>query len=48
VLGEIAFLHLDLAAPASGAATADAFDIDAKLARGIQHRCANGKPPALA
>ena len=48
VLGEIAFLHLDLAAPAGGASAADALDIDAELARGIEHRRADRKPPALA
>ena len=48
MLGEIAFLHLDLAASASGAAAAHALDIDAELARGIKHRRSNGEPPALA
>ena len=48
VLGEIAFLHLDLAAPAGGAPAAHALDIDAERARGIEHRRADGKAAALA
>ena len=48
VLGEIAFLHLDLAAPAGGAPAAHALDIDAERARGIEDRRADGKAPALA
>ena len=48
MLGEIAFLHLDLAAPAGGAAAAHALDIDAELARGVEHRRADRKAPALA
>ena len=48
VLGEVAFLHLDLAAPAGGAAAAHAFDIDAELARSVEHGRADGEAPALA
>ena len=48
MLGEIAFLHLDLAAPAGGAAAADALDIDAERARGVEDRRADGKAAALA
>ena len=48
VLGEIAFLHLDLAAAAGGAPAAHALDIDAELARRVEHGCADGKAPALA
>ena len=48
VLGEIAFLHLDLAAAAGGASAAHALDIDAELARGVEHGGADGKAPALA
>ena len=48
MLGEIAFLHLDLAAPAGRATAADAFDVDAERPRRVEHRRADGKPPALA
>ena len=41
VLGEIAFLHLDLAAAAGGASAAHALDIDAERARGVEHRRAD-------
>ena len=47
MLGELAFLHLDLAAPAGAAPAADAFDIDAERARRIEHRRADRKAPAL-
>ena len=45
VLGELAFLHLDLAAPADAAPAADALDIDAERARRVEHRRADGKAP---
>jgi hypothetical protein len=48
VLGELAFLHLDLAAAAGGTTAAHAFHIDAELARGVEDRRALGEPPALA
>ena len=48
VLGEIALLHLDLAASAGGAAAAHALDIDAERTRGIEDRRADGKAAALA
>ena len=37
VLGERALADVDLAAPADAAPAADAIDIDAELARGLQH-----------
>ena len=48
VLGEIAFLHLDLTAPARRPPAADAFDINAKLPRGVEHRRAGGEAAAFA
>ena len=48
MLGDFAFLHLILAAATRGTSTAHAFDIDAKLARGIQHRRADGEAPTFA
>ena len=36
MLGEIAFLHFDLAAAANAAAAAHALDIDAELAGGLE------------
>ena len=45
VLGELAFLHLDLAAPADAAPAAHALDVDAKRPRRIEHRRAERKPP---
>jgi len=48
VLGEMAFLDLDLAAPAGGAAAAHALHVDAELARGVEHRRTDRKAPALA
>ena len=45
VLGELAFRHLDLAAPANAPPAADGFDIDAERARRIEHRRAERKPP---
>ncbi len=48
MLGEMTFLDLDLAAPAGRAAAADALDIDAERARGIEHRRADRKAAALA
>lgn len=48
VLGEIAFLHGDLAAPAGGSPAAHALDIDAEQAPHPQHRRADREAPALA
>ncbi|CAI2934180.1 protein of unknown function [Aminobacter niigataensis] len=48
VLGEVAFLDLDLAASAGGASAAHALDIDAELACGIQDGRSHRKPSALA
>ena len=48
VLGEVAFLHLDLTAPAGGAPAAHAFDIDAELSRGFEDGRADGEAAALA
>ena len=45
VLGELAFLHLDLAAPANAAPAAHALDVDAERARRIEHRRAERKTP---
>ena len=48
VLGEAAFLHLHLTAAAGRAAAAHALHIDAERPRRVEHRRADGKPPALA
>ena len=48
VFGELAFLDLDLAAPAGGAAAADALDIDAERAGRLEHRSADGEMATLA
>ena len=48
VLGEAAFLHHDLAAPAGRAAAAHALHVDPERARGIEHGRADRKAPALA
>jgi hypothetical protein len=48
VLGEVAFLDRDLAAPAGGTPAADAFHIDAELARRVEHRSSDWEPAALA
>ena len=45
MLGELAFLHLDLAAPADAAPAAHALYVDAQRPRRIEHRRADGKPP---
>ena len=45
MLGELAFLHLDLAPSADAAPTADALYVDAQRARRIEHRRAERKPP---
>src|SRR5690606_12987883 len=48
VLGEVAFLHNDLAAAAGRAPAAYRLHVDAELTRGVEHRRAFRKPPALA
>ena len=48
VLGKIAFLHLNLTAPARRPPAADALDIDAQLPRGVEHGCAHRKAAAFA
>ena len=47
MLGEMAFLDLDLTTTAGSAATADTLDIDAELARGIKYRRADGETTAF-
>ena len=47
VLGEIAFLHLDLAAPADAAPAADALDIDAERRAASSTGVPTGKRPRL-
>ncbi len=48
VLAKLPSCTLDLASPARGATTADALDIDAERARGVEHRRPFRKAPALA
>ena len=48
VLGENAFLHINLAAPADAAAAANAFHMHAELPRGIEYGGVGRKAPALA
>ncbi len=48
MLGEFAFAHIDLAAPANGPAAANRIDINAQRTRRRKHRRAKRKPPALA
>jgi hypothetical protein len=47
MLGELAFLHLDLATAADAAPAAYALDIDAELAGGFKNGRALGKASAL-
>ncbi len=47
MLGKLAFLHRNLTAPTRRPPAADAFDIDAKLARGLYDRRPEAKRPRL-
>ena len=47
VLGEFAFAHVDLAAPADGAPAADRVDVDAQRARRLSTGVPSGKRPRL-
>ena len=47
MFGKDAFQHIDLAAAADAAATADAFHMHAQLPRGIEHGSIRGKAAAL-
>ena len=48
MLGEFAFAHIDLAAPANGPPAANRIDINAQRTRRREHRRPKRKPPALA
>jgi hypothetical protein len=48
MLGKFTLTHIDLAAPANRTATTNRININAERTCSLQHRCSNGKPPALA